>query len=124
MCLLLIVGAHALFAPFVLWLQKNKPPPSEEELEAQEKLFREQREEEYAAIRAQNAIKRKEDDIKLVEASTASLGDCCSLVDGRSQMPMYYRVNNLKNISATRCAIGFGRYRAFWRQVLLLLFRK
>lgn len=53
-------------------MQKNKPPPSEEELEAQEKLFQEQREEEYAAIRAQNAIKRKEDDIKLVEVSTPS----------------------------------------------------
>lgn len=47
--------------------EKNKPPPTKEELEAQEKLFQEQREEEYAKIREQNAIKRKEDDIKLVE---------------------------------------------------------
>lgn len=50
-----------------LCMQKNKPPPTKEELEAQEKVFQEQREEEYAKIREQNAIKRKEDDIKLVE---------------------------------------------------------
>ncbi|CAM9160270.1 unnamed protein product, partial [Hapterophycus canaliculatus] len=47
--------------------ERNKPPPSKEELEEQEKLFQKEREEEYAAIREQNAIKRKEDDIKLVE---------------------------------------------------------
>lgn len=52
---------------YASWMQKNKPPPTKEELEAQEKLFQEQREEEYAKIREQNAIKRKEDDIKLVE---------------------------------------------------------
>lgn len=51
-------------------MQKNKPPPTEEELEAQDKLFREEREEEYAKIREKNAIKQKEDDIKLVEVST------------------------------------------------------
>lgn len=50
-------------------MQKNKPPPSKEELEAQEKAFQEEREAEYAAIREQNAIKRQEDDIKLVEVS-------------------------------------------------------
>ncbi|CAB1098260.1 unnamed protein product [Ectocarpus sp. CCAP 1310/34] len=47
--------------------EKNKPPPSKEELEAREKAFQEEREAEYAAIREQNAIKRQEDDIKLVE---------------------------------------------------------
>lgn len=66
-----LLSTLMFFSPYlVLRLQKNKPPPSEEELQAQEKLFQEQREEEYAAIRAQNAIKRKEDDIKLVEVST------------------------------------------------------
>lgn len=87
-CLLVVVGAYTLTPHLVLRMQKNKPPPSEEELKAQEKLFQEQREEEYAAIRAQNAIKRKEDDIKLVEVSTASAGSCSTAVDGRSQMPM------------------------------------
>lgn len=52
-------------------MQKNKPPPTKEELEAQEKLFQEQREEEYAKIREQNAIKQEEDDIKLVEVRTS-----------------------------------------------------
>lgn len=51
-------------------MQKNKPPPTEEELAAREKLFQEEREEEYAKIREKNAIQRKEDDIKLVEVST------------------------------------------------------
>lgn len=60
-------------------MQRNKPPPSKEELEEQEKLFQKEREEEYAAIREQNAIKRKEDDIKLVEVSrtaAASITRC------------------------------------------------
>lgn len=52
-------------------MQKNKPPPTKEELEAKEKLFQEEREEEYAKIREQNAIKRKEEDIKLVEVGYA-----------------------------------------------------
>lgn len=50
-------------------LQKNKPPPTEEELAEQERKFLESREEEYAAIRAENARKREEDLILKAQVS-------------------------------------------------------
>lgn len=48
----------------VAFAQRNKPPPTEEELEERERLFQESREVEYAAIREQNA-KNRERDIEL-----------------------------------------------------------
>ena len=50
-------------------LQKNKPPPTEEELAEEEKKFLQSREEEYAAIRADNARKREEDLIAKAQVS-------------------------------------------------------
>lgn len=51
-------------------LQRNKPPPTPEELEERDRLFRESREEEYAAIRRENAKKREEELVKKAEVST------------------------------------------------------
>eukprot|EP00904_Undaria_pinnatifida_P004641 jgi/Undpi1/14178/HiC_scaffold_9.g03828.m2 len=41
--------------------ERNKPPPTEEELEERERLFQESREVEYAAMRAENAKIREQD---------------------------------------------------------------
>lgn len=54
-------------------VQRNKPPPSEEELEERERLFQESREVEYAAMRAENAKIREQDLEKKAEVRLLSL---------------------------------------------------
>lgn len=54
-------------------VQRNKPPPSEEELEERERLFQESREVEYAAMRAENAKIREQDLQKKAEVRLPSL---------------------------------------------------
>lgn len=48
-------------------LQRNKPPPTPEELAEQEREFLKSREEEYAAIYAENARQREIDYEKKLE---------------------------------------------------------
>ena len=54
-------------------MQRNKPPPTEEELAERERLFQESREEEYAAMRAENAKIREQDLEKKAEVILLSL---------------------------------------------------
>ena len=56
-----------------MYVQRNKPPPSEEELEERERLFQESREVEYAAMRAENAKIREQDLEKKAEVRLLSL---------------------------------------------------
>lgn len=51
--------------------QRNKPPPTEEELAEKSRLYEESRVEMFAAIEKENAVNREKDLISKVEVSTS-----------------------------------------------------